>query len=172
MGSNGRRSDKIDEQVNTLKGLEISENFIRLRDLIVNAYSNEICWQSEIESELTIKSATESKMVEMEKNFETRAAEQQKQFEIRLNEEILRISTEKEEFFKQELEKVEKTKEEFFKQELEKIETTHKADLAQSSEEKDNLATQIDTLNETIENLNIEMNSKVTESNQTLVSEN
>lgn len=52
MSSEGRRADKIETQIAALKSLNVSETIARIRDLVVNLYSNEVCWQVEIETAL------------------------------------------------------------------------------------------------------------------------
>lgn len=50
LSNDGRRSDKIEAQINILRSLEVTDRLARLRDLVINLYSNEMCWQTEIES--------------------------------------------------------------------------------------------------------------------------
>ena len=115
--------------------------------------------KTQVENVVAEKSTVEAKLVEMENISEARGVEFEQLMATRLNETAIKIAAEKDEFYKLE---------------IDKLETDHKAGLAaqfdQITEEKDKLSEQIDSLNQTVVSLNLELETKVTESNQTLVS--
>jgi hypothetical protein len=53
MGSNGRFGAKLQTLLKSFEESEIEENLVSLKQLIVSVYSNELKWQSDIESTLT-----------------------------------------------------------------------------------------------------------------------
>lgn len=101
----------------------------------------------------------ESKFVELEKNSKIREGELEKQIEAHhVNDAVIRIAEEKENFYKLEIQK------------LEESNATLLMQINQTSREKDQLTNQIENFNQTIQTLNLEIDAKVTESNQSLVS--
>lgn len=115
--------------------------------------------KSQIESLEAEKTKTESKFFELEKNSKIREGELEKQIEAHhVNDAVVRIAEEKENFYKLEIQKLEESNAKFLMQ------------INQTSQEKDQLINQIENLNQEIQNLNFEFETKVIESNQSLVS--
>lgn len=111
------------------------------------------------------KATFEAKIAEIEQTVEGKVAEA---VQIQMTE----VGTQ--------LEQAKAEKDEFYRVQIEAIETQHKSfvelvkadftvQIEQVTREKDELTVQIDSLNETITQANLEMDAKVTESNQTLV---
>lgn len=122
--------------------------------------------KSQVDVILEEKSAFEAKIIDLEQSIETRVSQAVESQSSEVGAKISDAEARKDEFYKTEIEKIEARHSEFV--ELVKSEFTAKID--QLAAEKDSFSEQIESLNQTIVQLNVDIETKVTESNQALVS--